>query len=260
MKYVFAGDRDIAVHVLKFIIGEGFYPEALLVSGGNRATHAQELIELSKLPEEKIFRGKEFSDENGLKLLRDINPDYIIGIHFPYLISKEILDIPKVGFLNLHPAYLPYNRGWHTPSWAIMDETPIGATLHYMAEQLDAGDIIHQEKVEPSISDTANSLYRKLKDLELHVFKNAWPQLLNLKPSRIPQNLDEGTAYKRKDLFNPQVQELDLNQKYELATLLRKLRGLTTNNLEEAAYFTHNGKKYRVQISIEEETAETDSI
>ncbi len=253
MKYVFAGDRDIAVHVLQFMMNEGNMPEALLVSGGDRASHAIELRELSNLPDDKVFEGKEFTLPKSIEVLKAINPDYIIGIHFPYLISKEVLDIPAIGFLNLHPAYLPYNRGWHTPSWAIMDQTPIGATLHFMAEALDAGDIIYQEELIPGPADTANSLYQKLKALELEVFKKAWPQLKSLQPSRIPQDINAGTSYKRKDLFRPEVQELKLENEYRLESLLRKLAALTTNSVEEAAYFSKDGKKYRIQVSITEE-------
>jgi len=253
MKYIFAGDRDIAVSVLKFIINEGIYPEALLISDETRSTHAQDLIDLSDLPRENILEGKEFDRTAGLELLRDINPDYIIGIHFPYIISKEVLDIPKIGFLNLHPAYLPFNRGWHTPSWAILEDTPIGGTLHFMAEQLDGGDIIHQKKITPSPSDTANSLYKKLKMVEVEVFKEAWPQLIQLKPNKVAQSMSEGTSHNKKDLFKPEIQEFQLEKEYKFEDVMRKLRGLTTNNLEEAAYFMKDGKKYRMQISLYKE-------
>ena len=250
MKYVFAGDRDVSVHVLRFMINEGYPPEALMVSENNKASHAKELIELSRLPEDKILQGKDFASEGGLRLLQNLSPDYIIGIHFPYLISGEVLNIPKVGFLNLHPAYLPYNCGWHTPSWAIIDETPIGATLHFMVEQLDAGDIIYQCQLYPTPADTANTLYQKLKKLEFEIFKKAWPQLVTLNPERSKQDLEAGTSHKRKDLFQPLTQELHLQESYELDSLMRKLRGLTTNDLSEAAYFLKDGKKYQVQVQI----------
>ena len=79
-------------------------------------------------------------------MLEQLSLDYIICVHFPYIVPREILSIPKYGVTNLHPAYLPYNLGWHTPSWAILENTPIGATLHYMDECVDTGDIIHQKK------------------------------------------------------------------------------------------------------------------
>jgi methionyl-tRNA formyltransferase len=70
--------------------------------------------------------------------------------------------------LNLHPV-LPYNKGWNTPSWAILDNTTYGATLHFMTEALDEGDIIHQKKLEIVFADTANTLYQKALELEKEV-------------------------------------------------------------------------------------------
>lgn len=95
--------------------------------------------------------------------------DYIFGIHFPYIIKNELINLPKVGFLNLHPAYLPFNKGWHTPSWAILDERN-RATLHFMSEELDGGDIIAQEELEVSSTVTANELYRQALNLKENYF------------------------------------------------------------------------------------------
>ena len=253
MKYIFAGDRDIAVSVLNHLMQQGYEPAALLVSGEDRASHAEELITLSGLPQELIFRGGDFKTTEAIALFEELQPDYIIGIHFPYIIRKNVLDIPKIGFLNLHPAYLPYNRGWHTPTWAILEGTPIGATLHFMSEELDAGDIIHQKQLDVLPNDTANSLYRRLKDLELDVFKEALPSILKLKPTRQVQDLSLGTSHNRKDLFKPEIQKIFLDKEYKAEELLNRLRALTTNSLAEAAYFEVNGKKYRVQMQIIEE-------
>lgn len=250
MKYIFAGDRLIAVRILKFMIRKGYYPEALFVSEPEKASHSTELKQLSNLPNNRIFTGKEINNENTLELLAQSEVDYILGIHFPYLVSKKVLNFPKIGFLNLHPAYLPYNRGWHTPSWAILEGTPIGATLHFMAEKLDAGEIIHQKKIEVKVSDTADSLYQRILTLEFEIFVEAWPLLISLNPPRIKQDLLVGTSHRKKDLFDSNLQQLFLNQDYRLEDLLTKLRGLTTNNKEEAAFFIKNGEKYRLRVEI----------
>lgn len=253
MKYIYAGDRDISVWVLKYLIQQGYKPEALLVSGKDRASHARELIKLSRLEESLIFEGKEFLEEENQNILSQIEPDYIFGIHFPYLIPKSVLEIPKKGFLNLHPAYLPYNRGWHTPSWAILENTPIGATLHFMEEKLDAGDIIHQKEVKINPADTANSLYQMLKEVELETFKEVFPKLVDEKFERTKQNLSKGTSHVKKDLFNEIIQRIDLEKSYTGKELIDKLRALTTSDISEAAYFVENDEKYRVQIKIDKE-------
>lgn len=122
MKYAFCGDRQISVDILKFMIRKGYCPSILIVNDSKASTHSEELIIVSELDEESIIYSSNLKNEDSVRLLDNAGLDYIIGIHFPIIIPKTILDIPKVGFLNLHPAYLPYNKGWHTPSWAIIDE------------------------------------------------------------------------------------------------------------------------------------------
>lgn len=250
MKYVFAGDRDIGVWVLEYLIRQNLYPELLLISSPDQASHSKELIQLSGLPKSKIIAGNDFKKSENIKILKEVNPDYIFGIHFPYLVPESIINIPKKGFLNLHPAFLPYNRGWHTPSWAILDGTPIGATLHYMSKKIDAGDIIHQKEVEIKPEYTANSLYKRLKRVELEVFKEIFPKLKSGSVPSREQDLTKGTSHRKKDLFVEKVQKVELNKKYSGKELVDKFRALTTNNLSEAAYFEENGQKYRIQIRI----------
>jgi methionyl-tRNA formyltransferase len=251
MRYIFAGDRDIAVWVLESLIKKGHYPLALLVSDPKVASHAGELIRLSGLPPENIFSGKDFLQDDNRSVLEALEADYIFGIHFPYLIPQSIIDIPKHGFLNLHPAYLPYNKGWHTPSWAIMENTPIGATLHFMAEELDAGDIIYQKKIDILPGDTANSLYARLKKLELEVFNEALPDIVSFTYAR-KQQQGAGTAHKKRDLLSPAIRQLDPDMTCTAQELILKLRGLTTNSIHEAAYYVVDGKKYFIQVTITE--------
>lgn len=249
MDFVFAGDRQISVNILKWLILKGYKPKALMVSHGASASHADELIDLANLSEDVVFKGKEFNSEHSFSRLKEINPDFIFGIHFPYIIPQRILELPKEGFLNLHPAYLPYNKGWHTPSWAILDGTPYGATLHFMSVALDEGDIIHQEKIVIAPEDTANSLYQKVLKLEEKVFIDAFPSLLNGSFSRHNQ-MGIGTSHKKADLASHQI--IDLEGLQSGLSFINKLRALTTNDLQEAAYFERNGKKYAVQVSITE--------
>ena len=248
MKYAYAGDRDIAVQVLRFLIAMGHPPVALILSEPAQASHAQELRHL--VPGVPVIIGKDVSSPQSAALLRSLDLDYIFGIHFPHLVSADVLSIPRHGFLNLHPAYLPYNRGWHTPSWAILEQTPYGATLHVMSEALDAGDIIHQKLLPIRPEDTANTLYARAKALELEVFVEAWPMLSTCSHTRSPQ-IGAGTSHRKKDL--PSVACIELDEPTTAGALIDRLRALTTNNIGEAAWFEKDGRRYRVQVLIQEE-------
>lgn len=251
----FAGDRDISVLALKFVLEQKVCPVTLLLAEQTRATHAEELRELcGYLGQDDILRGPRFREPSGIERLRALNLDYILGVHFPYLVPAEVLRVGRYGFLNLHPAYLPYNRGWHTPSWAILDGTPAGATLHFMDEGLDTGDIIHRKQVPIDNTDTADTLYARIKELELQVLQEAWPQLATCKFSRYIQDKGVGTFHKRPDLFEPKVQRIELDKPTTARRLFDRIRGLTTNQINEAAYFEEGGIRYRIQLRLEKET------
>ena len=250
-KVIYAGNRDIAVQILEFIISEGISPLALLLPTEEIGSHNQDLIDLCKdLDSDNILIGNQFRQPEGVRSLSDLKPDYIICIHFPYLVPKQVLSIPKEGVLNLHPAYLPYNRGWHTPSWAILTDTPIGGTLHFMDEDVDTGDIVHQKMVEIMPNDTANSLYKRILEIEVEVFKEAFPALLDRSYTRTSQKKMKGSIHKKEDLLSADFRKLNLDQEIITGSLIRNLRALTTNQVEESVYFEDDGKRYYLQVKI----------
>lgn len=249
LRVVYAGDRDIAVWVLQYMLNQGVKPLALMLPSPERASHSRLLLQMCDyLEPEKIFYGKSFTLPESIKRLDALQVDYIICVHFPYIIPPEVLCLPRIGVINLHPAYLPYNRGWHTPSWAILEGTPFGATLHFMDEGLDTGDIIHQKTLEILPYDTADTLYQRVKQLELEVFVEAWDWLLSCAPPRKPQPLSQGTSHRKSDL--QRMQEINLDQSVRAGELIDRLRALTTNRIEEACYFIIEGKRYSIQVKI----------
>lgn len=246
---IFAGDRSIAVNVLRYLLDSDVRVSGLCLPSIGSASHDDQIINLcDHLDDSQIFRGTEFKNEGNKKKLKSVSPDYIISVHFQHFIPKEILEIPIHGVVNLHPAYLPYNRGWHTPSWAILDQTPYGATLHFMEEEIDAGEIIAQKTVEINPEDTANTLYQKALTAEFDLFKQSWPNLAEFNYTTNPQSETEATTHTRDEL--KKVQELNLEQSVETEELIKKLRALTTNQIEEAAYYEIEGEKYYTQVDI----------
>ena len=247
MKYAFCGDREIATRVLKFMTSEGYPPSVLILSSSKSVSHADDLEKISGLNTNRIFIGNEIKSIKCIELMINEDIDYLFSIHFPHIISKKVLSIPKIGSINLHPAYLPYNKGWHTPSWAIIEGSDYGATLHFMTEKLDDGNILHQKKIDILPCDTADTLYRRVLDVEFDTFKEYFSKLLSLEPSSVPQS-GLGTSHNRADLNK--IQEIKLMQNYTASNIINLLRGLTTNQVSESCYFVTDGKKYHIQVSI----------
>lgn len=248
MRLVYAANRAIGVHALALLQRAGIEPVALLVPDGAGASRIADMRAAldSAIP---IIEGTSFKSPTGLARLATLSPDYILSVHYPYLFPQSVITISKIGVLNLHPAFLPFNRGWHTPSWAIIDQTPIGATLHWVDENVDAGDIALQRLIDIRPSDTADSLYQRLLQSELDLLEMAIPLLKTNQLPRQPQQ-PGGSAHRKMDLAA--IQQIDLMKSVRADDLLNLLRGLTTNNPEEAAYFVKDGRRYRIRVDITE--------
>lgn len=246
---VFAGDREIAVNVLEFLTEKDITIASLLLPDKESASHDDDLLDIcGYIDENRILRGKEFRTPEGKNILTNINPDYILSIHYQYIYPEEVLEIPTHGVVNLHPAYLPYNRGWHTPSWAILEETAYGATLHFMEEDIDSGDIIARKQIDIHPDDTADSLYGRALEAELELFKQTWSDLADFSYDTTLQPEDKATSHKKDELQT--VQEIDLDESAKVGEIIKKLRALTTNKMTEAAYYEVDGEKYRIQANI----------
>lgn len=128
-----------------------------------------------------------------VELVRETAPDFILSFYYRNMIKPELLEIPRQGALNLHGSYLPKYRGRVPVNWVVINgETETGATLHYMVEKPDAGDIVDQEKVAIGFSDTALDVFAKVTDAAVTVISRAWPLLREGKAARLPMNLAEG--------------------------------------------------------------------
>lgn len=248
VRLIYAANRAIGVTALQLLCNEGISPVGVMLPHKEVGSHNCQIR--AALPGVPVMEGKNIHDAAWLKRLAELKPDYILSVHFPYLFRKEILNIPKIGTLNLHPALLPYNRGWHTPSWAILERKPIGATLHWVDEGIDSGDIALQreEKIRPD--DTANTLYKRVLAAEIELFRSAIPLIKERRLPRISQE-EEGTSHNKSELSS--VQYLDVDRQVRLGDALDVLRALTTDRLCEAAYFIEDDRRYRVQVKISEE-------
>lgn len=123
---------------------------------------------------------------------------FFVSVHWNEIWTKDQLSIPKEGCLNLHNSYLPWNKGAHACTWAIVDQTPHGATMHWMDEGIDTGDIFHRERLQLREGESADELYQRTMELEVKVFRDSMKMLLDGKRPRTPQ-VGIGSVHRKRD-------------------------------------------------------------
>ena len=246
MKFIYAmGNREVSYECLKLIIKKNFLPELFLFPKNNKGKYIEKVKkEFSNI---KFIEGTRFRNKDNLEIIKNIKPDYIISILFPYIYKTPIFDYVKIGILNLHPSYLPYNRGWHSCSWCILENTKIGATLHWIDEGIDTGNICIQKELKIEPYYTANDIYHKIKEIEIEIFKESLDKIINNNLKSKKQS-EDSTEHFKKDL--EKVQKINLNDFVNCEFFINKLRALTTNDIKEGAYFIKNNKKYYINIKI----------
>lgn len=152
----------------------------------------RELAEQHGIP----YLTSSINEPENIKRVRQIAPDFLLSFYYRNMIKSEVLDIPARGALNLHGSYLPSYRGRVPVNWAVINgERETGATLHYMVEKPDAGDIVDQEKVAIAFTDTAHDVFSKVTEAAATVIKRAWPSLADGSATRIPMDLSAGSYF-----------------------------------------------------------------
>jgi methionyl-tRNA formyltransferase len=101
--------------------------------------------------------------KNTVEFLKKIELDVIYCIGWSYLLSDELLAMPKNGVIGFHPAKLPENRGRHPIIWALALGLPeTASTFFKMDSGADSGPIVSQETINIDSNDNAGSLYKKI--------------------------------------------------------------------------------------------------
>jgi methionyl-tRNA formyltransferase len=125
--------------------------------------------------------------------IRALEPDFFFSFYYREMLKSEVLEIPKRGALNMHGSLLPKYRGRVPVNWAIIHgETETGATLHYMTEKPDNGDIVAQQAVPILPNDTALQVFQKVVVAAEIALNDVLPALLAGNAPRIKQDLSKG--------------------------------------------------------------------
>ena len=255
MKIVFMGTPDFAKESLEAIYNAG-----------------HEIIGVVTNPDKPKGRGmkmvaspvKEFAEENNLKIyqplkvrnntqfideIKSLNPDVICVVAYGKILPKELLDIPKLGCINVHGSLLPKYRGAAPIQWAVLNgDKTTGITTMYMDEGMDTGDMILKEEVEIGDNETTGELWDRLSKIGAKLLVKTLKEIEDGTAPRQKQGEDFTIA----PMLDKQMAKIDWENKtaQEIKNLVRGLNPIM------GAYTFLNDKKikfWKVDIASQKE-------
>ena len=168
MKIVFMGTPDFAVPSLEKIISE-YGVEAVFTQpdrpkGRGKKMAFSPVKEVAVKHDIKVFQPEKLKEDRvAIEYLKELKPDFIIVVAFGQILTKEVLDIPRIGCINLHASLLPMYRGAAPLNWVVVNgEKVSGNTTMLMDVGLDTGDMLLKDEVEITENMTAGELHDKL--------------------------------------------------------------------------------------------------
>jgi methionyl-tRNA formyltransferase len=136
------------------------------------------------------------NDQSFVAQIAALEPDLLFSFYYRSMLSRALLEIPAGGALNVHGSLLPRYRGRVPVNWAVIKgERETGATLHYMVEKPDAGDIVSQQAVPILPDDTAFDVFSKVSVAAEIALDRILPALLAGTARRVPQDLARGSYF-----------------------------------------------------------------
>lgn len=181
----------------------------------------------------KVKNNQEFIDE-----IKNLNPDVICVVAYGKILPKELLDIPRLGCINVHGSLLPKYRGAAPIQWAVLNgDQKTGITTMYMDVGMDTGDMILKEEVSIGEDETTGELWDRLSKIGGKLLVETLKQI------------EEGTAPREKQgddfslapMLDKNMSKIDWENKttIEIKNLVRGLNPIM------GAYTFLNGKKIK---------------
>jgi len=244
LKIIFIGTAEFGVPVLEKLLDNKENIVEVITQPDRPQGRGRKILPtpIKKIALDKgveVFQPENINDEKSIKKIIKFNPDIILVVAYGQILSKDILDIPRIGCINIHASLLPKYRGAAPINWAIINgEKETGITFIFMSEKVDAGDIIYQRKITILPDETYGELRERLSKLSGEVINEFLEEIKKGKIKRIPQD-NRLVTYAKK--MSKQDGEITWNDKGEI--LYNLIRGTTPY---PGAFTSYKGKKLKI--------------
>ena len=241
MKIVFMGTPDFSLQPLKSLVKAGYDVSLVLTRedkkrnrGELSPTPVKELAQELNIP---VLTPSKMKDEALIERLKSENADFFVVVAYGKILPKEILDIPRLGCINIHASLLPEYRGAAPIQWSIIDgKKKTGISTMLMDEGLDTGDILKQYELPIADDETGGSLFDKLAIIGGEAIADTIANFDSITPT--PQG-EATTEYAK--MISKQMGEIDFNK--SATEIERLIRGM---NPWPSAYTKYEGKVLKI--------------
>lgn len=245
MRIVFMGSPDFAVLPLQQTLEAGFEIAAVVSQPDRpRGKRGQEFL---PTPVKKaattlglpVITPNEINTPEVVKQLRAFHPDLLVVVAFGCILSKELLEIPPLGAINIHGSLLPNYRGAAPIQRALMNgDRQSGVTIMYLDASMDSGDMILQQALPLHENETFGSLHDRLTELGSQLLLAALSLIESGRAPRIAQDKDRAT-------YAPKIsrEEELVDWRDTAATIHNRIRALDPF---PGAYTLYQGKRLKL--------------
>ena len=251
MRILFIGLLDFSYHCLNEVLQQGGNVVGLVTRASSTFnSDYKDLVPLAKAHNIPVHLCKNVNDADTLDWIQAKAPDIIFCWGWSQIIKKELLALPPMGIIGVHPALLPANRGRHPLIWAlVLGLKESGLTFFQMDEGADSGPILSQRPFPINAQDTSATLYAKIKHLATEQINTFLPQLQSNTHTLIPQDESLASYWRKRSPADGMI-----DWRMDARRITNLVRALTKPY--PGAQFTHNGTLITVwSVSIDEGTS-----
>ena len=200
MRIVFCGTPEFAVPSLRELLANPeFIVEAVVTQpdrprGRGQRVSASPIKEVAAEAGVRIYQPESMKSDAAREFLTGIKPDAAVIIAYGQIIPRRLLEIPRLGWINLHGSRLPKYRGAAPIAWAIINgETMTGLTTMHLDPGLDTGPILMQREIEIGSDETAPELAKRMAEAGAPLVAESLIKLERGEIAPIPQDPTKAT-------------------------------------------------------------------
>ena len=199
MRIVFMGTPSFAERPLESLYNCGYDIAGVFTQPDKPRNRGMKVVyspvkELAIRQGTPVFQPATLRDGSAAGILRGLGCDLVVVVAYGKILPPDLLEIAPLGSINIHGSLLPKYRGAAPVQWAVLNgESETGVTSMFMAEELDAGDILLSKKTSIGDDESAGDLYDRLSIMGADLLCETIDAISGGKAKRAPQNHNDAT-------------------------------------------------------------------